>query len=401
LFSAILSAFLIEIRKGVQDTQITADTVLLNQAMSPSNWINGLWFFSLLCSVTSAFFASLAKGWVTKYLYSSDGGENWSAVRRRQRRFGHRKRLQYIVQLIPLSLHASLLFFSIGFLIYLRDDNLGLRVITWIVVVAMIVFYFAVSCFPFVWSYSPFDTPLTISARLVTHWVKWKVQNSGKLLEKPSEPSSEQKQEDSVVKAKALAWLLQTSVDKVVIRESVHAIAGLPIKTVIQRALLAHESVTRIVVEGFLDCMEDSDRTSPTPYLHAILRLLQPARPKESNAVLDLLIPSLDRFDIRERGIYEITLFVKACILRLDKGSTLLPELRYTAIPILQKCSKDTILKLLLQFEDGQNINGKVASLADASLETTSKIIPKFVCGPTTIHTQETQILTELIQNCK
>ncbi|TDL19228.1 hypothetical protein BD410DRAFT_842309 [Rickenella mellea] len=341
LFSAILSAFLIEIR-SVRDVENTANT-------SRSNWVNGLWLFSLLFGVLSAFLASLAKGWVSKYLYSSVGGENWASVKNRQNQFDYRQRVIFIVQLLPLPLHASLLFFSVGFLIYLRDDSIGIRVVVGIVVGAMVTFYFAMSFYPSLSHYSPFDTPLTT----ITQWMlkPWRLpkQHSEPVI---SAQRHSREREEEEIKATALAWLLETSVEKNIIRESVYGVAGLPVNGEIQAALRGG-FVVRTLIGSFTDNMEESGHTSPTPYLHALLRLLHPERAKIPESVLRLFIPSLDKLAALDRGTYEIALFVRAHILLLlDDERTVLAELRDTAIPILQKCSSARIFCLLSHLED-------------------------------------------------
>ncbi|KAJ6587838.1 hypothetical protein B0H10DRAFT_1634221, partial [Mycena sp. CBHHK59/15] len=81
LFSAILSAFLIKVRKGLQeDLQDKANQLLTalveNQhnsgtksfkSTSTSHWVNGLWFSSLMLSLISALGGTLAKGWITDF----------------------------------------------------------------------------------------------------------------------------------------------------------------------------------------------------------------------------------------------------------------------------------------------------------------------------------------------
>ncbi|KAJ7659202.1 hypothetical protein DFH06DRAFT_437766 [Mycena polygramma] len=96
LSSAILSEFLIEIRKGLQkDPQAITNSLLVLLIESQRNatgpkipapshfdpsssarWINDLWLSSLMFSLMSALGASLAKGWVTQFS-SSVAGSSW------------------------------------------------------------------------------------------------------------------------------------------------------------------------------------------------------------------------------------------------------------------------------------------------------------------------------------
>ncbi|KAJ7440967.1 hypothetical protein FB451DRAFT_1058475, partial [Mycena latifolia] len=138
LFSAILPAFLIEIRKSLQeDLQNITNYLLLvliesqHDVASPqipsstrfeptssSRWVNGLWFSSLMFSLMSALGASLAKGWVTQFS-SSVSGSSWGDAAQHCRRFRGLKRwhLKLIVQCLPILIHIAFFLFSIGLVV--------------------------------------------------------------------------------------------------------------------------------------------------------------------------------------------------------------------------------------------------------------------------------------------
>ncbi|KAJ7455514.1 hypothetical protein FB451DRAFT_1048923, partial [Mycena latifolia] len=138
LFSAILLAFLIEVRKDLQeDLQNITNTLLVvlieNQhnvagppvpssthfkPSSSSRWVNGLWFSSLMFSLMSALGASLAKGWVTQFS-SSVSGSSWGDASKHWRRFRGLERwhLNLIVQCLPILIHIAFFLFSIGLVI--------------------------------------------------------------------------------------------------------------------------------------------------------------------------------------------------------------------------------------------------------------------------------------------
>ena len=310
----------------------------------------------------SAFLASLSKGWVMQNINSSANGENWSAAGPRQLRFTamHRWCVQDIVQALPLSIHTSLFLFSAGLVIYLRDDSVGLRSTAMLLVVAMIVIYFAISFLPFLPSHSPFDTPLSIFIR--------------------SFIPKDRLVRDPVVKAQAVAWLLKTSADEDVIQDSVQAIAGLHIRADIQAALLEQDSVARTLFGGFSECMKTRDLTQLPSYLHAIRHLVQPECPPDSD-VVSLFFDPLDKLDVLERGIYEYALLVKACILLRSKEKRPdLTELLDTAIPILWKCSGDPIKARLSRVEsyDGAYVSNGKRPFAYPFLDPRENMTPKF-----------------------
>jgi hypothetical protein len=275
-----------------------------------------------------AFLASLAKGWVMKYAESS--AENWSAAGPRQRRFRYRKRLQRLVQGLPLIIHASLFLFSAGLALYLKEDDIGLRATILFLVVGMGVGYITISLLPVISPsrYSPFDTPLSPIAR----W--FLPRNSVRY--------------DHVDKAQALAWLLKTSADRDAIRDAIQAIAVLPPDENVQKALL-EPSVIRTMFGGFSECTKTGDHILLLSYLRAIHHLVRPSLPNsdQSRIIASLFIDPLEKFDVLERGIYEYALFIKACILELENRSLdNAKELIHTAMPIMAKCSMESVREL-------------------------------------------------------
>ncbi|KAJ6536832.1 hypothetical protein B0H19DRAFT_1317144, partial [Mycena capillaripes] len=161
LFSAILAAFLIEIRKGLQEDPQNITNLLLmaliqgqhnaSAAQTPTinrfepssstRWLNGLWFSSLMFSLMSALGASLAKGWVTQFC-STISGSNWGDAKQhcsRYRGFG-RWHLHLIVQCLPILIHIAFFLFSIGLvvLLFCDDQAIGIFICVLTVLVALL-----------------------------------------------------------------------------------------------------------------------------------------------------------------------------------------------------------------------------------------------------------------------
>ncbi|KAJ7841897.1 hypothetical protein B0H14DRAFT_2359895, partial [Mycena olivaceomarginata] len=135
LFSAILTAFLIESRKGLhEDPQTTTNSLLtslvLGQHMifddlpfepaTSSRWVNGLWFTSLLFSLGSALGASVAKGWTTQFSTTS-AGSGWSNAHAHSERWCgvQRWQLKLMIQCLPLLIHIGFFLFGAGLVILL------------------------------------------------------------------------------------------------------------------------------------------------------------------------------------------------------------------------------------------------------------------------------------------
>ncbi|KAJ7909332.1 hypothetical protein B0H13DRAFT_1714890, partial [Mycena leptocephala] len=182
LFSAILSAFLIEIRKGLEeDLQSITNSLLIilienqhNSAgpqisgpssfepTSASRWVNGLWFSSLMFSLMSALGASLAKGWVTQFS-SSVSGSTWVDAAGHCRRFRGIKRwhLKLVVQCLPILIHVAFFLFSIGLVILIFQDDTTIGIVILTLTAIIVILYFASSIHPIYSLDSPFRTPVS------------------------------------------------------------------------------------------------------------------------------------------------------------------------------------------------------------------------------------------------
>jgi len=364
LFSAILSAFLIEVRRGLQEdlqaiTNALLQVVIQNQhnstgppapfvpprfEPSPSVlWINGLWFSSLIFSLISALGASLAKGWVMQYATTASGVNSRDACVRHHRFIGiTRWHLQVIVQSLPILIHIAFFLFSAGLVILLREDNLGISNIVLALVVVVAFLYVGSTLLPLFSLDCPFRTPVS---SFISRFVAKLIALSQDI------PSSD------FLKSQALAWLLVNSADGKVIQESAQAIAGLPANVQVQDALY-QSSVADVLVRGLSECNKvlRDGRNSPllSTYLYAILHLVQTGPLNHDaatiNALVSLVKPGspLDLSNNLERGIYEIALCIKARILLLlcDRHDEI--ELFNMDIPILLKSSSQPHIRRLL-----------------------------------------------------
>ncbi|KAJ7174853.1 hypothetical protein C8R46DRAFT_1252997, partial [Mycena filopes] len=180
LFSAILSAFLIEVRKGLEeDLQNITNTLLViliqnqHNATSPqipapsrfepsssSRWVNGLWFSSLTFSLMSALGASLAKGWLTQFSAVASGS-NWSDVAVHCSRFRgvQRWHLTLIIQILPIFIHIAFFLFSTGLVILVFQDDQAIGAVILVLSALVGFLYIGSSVHPTYFPDSPFRTP--------------------------------------------------------------------------------------------------------------------------------------------------------------------------------------------------------------------------------------------------
>ncbi|QRV96751.1 alanyl-tRNA synthetase [Ceratobasidium sp. AG-Ba] len=170
LFSAILTAFLIESKSLLQeDSGDLMVTLLLaiaqsqqrmeqgniqtgspveRPAFSPpasARWINGLWFTSLALSLAAALIAMLAKEWLIAFTTSRSRSPRDYAHLHQKRLDGMNKwGALHIIDLLPFMLHVSLLLFAFGLGIYLwiLDWKIAVAGIT---IAAISVFFYCVT----------------------------------------------------------------------------------------------------------------------------------------------------------------------------------------------------------------------------------------------------------------
>ncbi|KAF9045484.1 hypothetical protein BJ165DRAFT_165295 [Panaeolus papilionaceus] len=189
LFSAILTAFLIETRKGLQrDNQDTTNILLerviqtlqsLQNTTAPKEivsgplnahyipppailWINGLLFVSLTFSLVGAFGTILAKGWVSQFIPVSAGLPMNDACNRHRRFFGDDQRhLRTVINTLPITLHVAFYLFFGGLVTLLFQDDPRIAVVVTALIAATMLLYLGCSMRPILNPQSPFRTPLS------------------------------------------------------------------------------------------------------------------------------------------------------------------------------------------------------------------------------------------------
>ncbi|KZW03854.1 hypothetical protein EXIGLDRAFT_758172 [Exidia glandulosa HHB12029] len=191
LFSAVATAFVVESAKLLQpdnDAYMATSLYLLVAASGASGtaslplppkletsvsmlsrWINGLWFTSLLLSLTVALLSILVKQWIGEYISrnaaSAESRRHWA--RRRQLYFQALTAwpVAYLVSLLPLMLHLSLFSFLAGIICYLWSLDQAIGVWFIMLSVALVVFYLACTFVPIWRPESPTHTPLVNQMR--------------------------------------------------------------------------------------------------------------------------------------------------------------------------------------------------------------------------------------------
>ena len=127
-------------------------------------WVNGLWFLSLVISISCAVLATLLQQWARRYLKATQTRHSLHK-RARIRSFYHngveKSFLPWAVEALPTLLHVSLVLFFAGLAVFLWNVNLTIfkMVLSWIgACTALYGFTMLISIFR---RDSPYHTPLT------------------------------------------------------------------------------------------------------------------------------------------------------------------------------------------------------------------------------------------------
>jgi hypothetical protein len=222
LFSAILTAFIIEFYKLLQsDPQQTAADLLLNitltlqavamgqlPASSSSSsivsaedfivptgvlWVNALWFTSLACSLGAAIAAMVIKQWLQYYALDLIGGSHYDYAHRRQYRFNALQawHVPGIISALPVAMHMSVGLFLIGLVVQLWQINRVISVLAFALLATFLLCYAVTLLLPLVYPACPYKSSFSILVQESMHYIYvgiWRVVFQGLLLVQKWQP---------------------------------------------------------------------------------------------------------------------------------------------------------------------------------------------------------------------
>ncbi|KAG9122668.1 hypothetical protein FRC07_000862 [Ceratobasidium sp. 392] len=247
LFSAILTAFIIESKDLLQQDHAEASAALLlliaqsqrrielgiqpsatdGPVNSPSfsvptsaRWINGIWFTSLAFSLSAALIAMLGKEWLTAYLQSRPRHAYSHALLRQSRLEGlDQWWALHIIALLPSLLHLSLLLFAIGLVVYLWSLDKAIASVIIGVIGVTVVFYVITAILGAIYDYCPYVTQVSGYLQSAYKYVLRKGTRSTSFDSRPSFTPE--------LDLRALLWLANNARDPAVVDCSYQALAGL------------------------------------------------------------------------------------------------------------------------------------------------------------------------------
>ncbi|KAJ3562248.1 hypothetical protein NP233_g9690 [Leucocoprinus birnbaumii] len=111
---------------------------------SQIEWVNGLWFAALACSLSAALVSMLAKQWLYAYTRGISGSPR-DRARKRQNRFIQFRswHVLTVINCLPLLLHAALFLFFGGIVVLLWQEKLVPISVATIVIVALAYIFYA------------------------------------------------------------------------------------------------------------------------------------------------------------------------------------------------------------------------------------------------------------------
>jgi hypothetical protein len=133
-------------------------------------WVTGLWFTALACSLSTALISMLAKQWLYAYTRGISGTPRDRARKRQNRFIQFRKwHVLTVVNSLPLLLHAALFLFFGGVVGLLWRGELALSVATVIIIALAYIFYIGSMWISLISPDCPYQHPISTHLH---HWLR-------------------------------------------------------------------------------------------------------------------------------------------------------------------------------------------------------------------------------------
>jgi hypothetical protein len=188
-------------------------------APTSARWINGLWFLSLLISLTGALLAIVSREWLVAFTDSRPRAPHAYALLHQARLAGvHKWGALHIIDLLPTILQCAVFLFAAGLVVYLWTLDHLIASIVGAVSLLTLIFYVTTTVAVAFEDFCPFVTQTSKYLQRIKDWAAY--------ADKMSEKASGSKF-TTYGELEALRWLSEHTRDPD-IGESVHqAIAGL------------------------------------------------------------------------------------------------------------------------------------------------------------------------------
>ncbi|KAG8705234.1 hypothetical protein FRC09_003082 [Ceratobasidium sp. 395] len=216
--SAMLLAELVKMNTPGFNATLTPvtppDVIIAFSSPAGARWVNGLWFMSLGLSLTAALAAVLSKEWLAAYVSDRPTQPKKRALQRQRRRESlDRWMLPAMISLLPMLMHAALLVFFTGLIIFLWMLDLIIALTLTILFVGILIYYFGTTVVAVMYPNCPYQTPVATYLRPLFNefgWVRGGVVSAAEMT------------------ARALAWLVTSADDNLTRDTAVLAATAVP-----------------------------------------------------------------------------------------------------------------------------------------------------------------------------
>jgi Family of unknown function (DUF6535) len=320
LFAGILTAFLIESRKGLQeDPQSALLKAILatlrdgpNASTSPfsqsrlSLHVNGLWFASLTFTLIGALAGVLAKGWLAKYAPASPGMSSSDACERHLRAIGAYKwRFSAVINGIPFLIQLALFLFFPGLVLFVLDNSSGIGYTILLLVVFTAAMYILGTVLPWFSPGCPFQTTMSDFIPGIAGNARYKQDRTSSYrigVSFSSQPLSfwdtladlRRKPEQPELEVTILSWIIANSTVDDTVEEAVRVVAGMPSRQLDKWGdAMAKSGAVSVLCERFTRCFKISPGLHVTAdhvnQVEAYLYALRSVAKKDPKSCLELL----------------------------------------------------------------------------------------------------------------
>ena len=193
LFSAVTTAFIVQIIPQLQPNPIDLTNVLLLRILQQNTSFGGtdplapisnisvgiiraqsILFASLSVTLFVAFIAVLGKQWIHSYTQATTWGNIADRGKERQVKLVGLQKwgLHLIMEFLPVMLQFSLLLFSVALVVYLWNLDVPVAEVVLVVTSIGLVFYTCITVAATIWRDCPFQTPLSVLLPKALPWAK-------------------------------------------------------------------------------------------------------------------------------------------------------------------------------------------------------------------------------------
>ncbi|KAF8918477.1 hypothetical protein CPB85DRAFT_1282256 [Mucidula mucida] len=209
------------------------------KAQSADLWINGLWFTSLVLSLTTTLIAVLTKQWINEYMILPSGTPRDRSRVRHFRLIGLEQwHVPLIIGLLPVLMHVALGVFFAGLIIFVcslsRTMAAALGAMTGVGALA----YLISNVLPLFYANCPYKTPLALYSFRLVSWVRRRIRSLRGVPSLAISRSLKDVERTAVLReadnldALSICWLHNTSSNASVQCVALQSLGGLPLQSI-------------------------------------------------------------------------------------------------------------------------------------------------------------------------